>query len=77
MKSKRQKEWTSICMMPGRIMGHVLGELFISEILHTGFVSNLCAVSIYDVCSPSEGRNRLIMLSPLSTFNLLCPKGIL
>lgn len=36
-----------------------------------------CALGIYDMCSPLWGRTRLITPSPLSQFNLLCPRGIL
>lgn len=39
MKSERQKQENNICLMAGGIIGRVLSELFISEILHAGFVS--------------------------------------
>lgn len=54
----------------------VFNKSFISEILHSWFMSESCGVS-YDMCSLSEEANKLIILSPLSLFILLCPKGVL
>lgn len=77
MKSERQKQENNICLMAGGNYRPRTQRVFYQWNITRRICVKACAVSIYDMCSPSEEENRLVTLSPLSPFNLLWPKGIL
>lgn len=77
MKSKRQKQENNICVVAGGSYRPRTQPVIYQWNITLRICVKACAVSIYDMCGPSEEENRLITPSPLSPFNLLCPKGIL